>query len=197
MIATPTNGRGPRERRELEAVFWLTLPGCLVPRRWFLPEVSFVWDPELPIVSRGVVGPVSPSLPPHALRFRQTPPDSVQLKLTSVCSALPRYLARLRLSWRFREEGEDLAFVRQNYLGHLDWVEGGQRDRRQRWQADRRSPARGGDRAGGSPESARLREPPLAALSNGNLAALRHRPSVGPDAARAGPAVRLRCGAQL
>lgn len=69
--------------------------------------------------------------------------------------------------------------------------------RRQGWQAVRRSPARGGDLAGGCPESARLREPPPAGLSNGNLAAVRHRPSVGPDAARAGPAVRLRCGAQL
>lgn len=47
---------------------------------------------------------------------------------------------------------------------------------RQRWQAVRRSPARGGDAAGDCPESAGLWEPPPAALSNGNLAAVRHRP---------------------
>lgn len=39
--------------------------------------------------------------------------------------------------------------------------------------------------------------PTLVSLSNGNPVAVRHRPSVGRDAARAGPAVRLRYGAQL
>lgn len=39
--------------------------------------------------------------------------------------------------------------------------------------------------------------PPPAPLSNGNQAAVRHRPSVGLDAERAGLTVRLRCGAQL
>ena len=42
-----------------------------------------------------VLSALSLPLSLHALRFRQTPPDSVQLKLTSVCTALPRSLARL------------------------------------------------------------------------------------------------------
>lgn len=48
--------------------------------------------------------------------------------------------------------------------------------RRQRWRAVRRNPARGGDAAVDCLESAGLWEPPPAALSNGNLAAVRHRP---------------------
>lgn len=48
--------------------------------------------------------------------------------------------------------------------------------RRQRWQAVCRNPARGGDPAVDCLESLGLWEPPPAALSNGNLAAVRHRP---------------------
>lgn len=64
---------------------------CL-PRLWFLPEVSFVWDPELPVMSRGVVGPVSPSTRPP---IPTNPAGFGSIKVDER-SALPRYLARLR-----------------------------------------------------------------------------------------------------
>lgn len=102
-------------------------------------------------------------------------------------------------------EKREKAFPSSSRITGGTWTErrGGQR--RSPAQSKRTAPParrrpsgwRGGDAAEDWPAMAGLRAPPPAALSNGNLAAVRHRPSVGPDAARAGPAVRLRCGAQL
>lgn len=59
---------------------------------------------------------------------------------------------------------------------HLDWAEDGQRDMKTTLASCPPETCKGGDAAGDCPESACLWEPPPAALSNGNLAAVRHRP---------------------
>ena len=111
----------------------------------------------------------------------------------------------LELSWRL-QEGQGLPFAQQNHPGHQDRTEG-YTERRASLRPKIPNPPRGLGRtgaAGGDRVEGYLYERqytrgtahpgcPVQWKPNGSAAP----PTVGQDAARAGPAVRLRRGAQL